>query len=162
MARNNPPRRPSRTTRWPGSGRTPRTGRRAPKRSWRSGLATRTKSRPRPRRMPAACSVSSSVARSVRLDWRRGAPIRSGDAKRCRLDDDEVVMIRVARRLPEIQFVRFCTVGASGYAVNLAVYVALLAAGLHYLAAAAIAFLAAVASSFLWYRTVAVRTVRGP
>ena len=38
-------------------------------------------------------------------------------------------MIRVARRLPEIQFVRFCAVGASGYAVNLAVYAALLAAG---------------------------------
>src|SRR2546423_11420037 len=153
MARNNPPRRPSRTTRWPGSGRTPRTGRRAPKRSWRSGLATRTKSRPRPRRMPAACSVSSSVAPSVRLDWRRGAPIRSGDAKRCRLDDDEVVMIRVARRLPEIQFVRFCAVGASGYAVNLAVYAALLAAGLHYLAAAAIAFLVAAGSNYLWNRT---------
>src|SRR5437763_2378589 len=162
MARNNPPRRPSRTTRWPGSGRTPRPGRRAPKRSWRSGLATRTTSRPRPRRMPAACSVSSSVAPSVRLDWRRGAPIRSGDAKRCRLDDDEVVMIRVARRLPEIQFVRFCAVGASGYAVNLAIYAALLAFGLHYLAAAAIAFLVAAASNYLWNRVWTFRTSDAP
>ena len=55
-------------------------------------------------------------------------------------------MLRVARRMPEIQFVRFCAVGASGYAVNLAVYAALLAAGVHYLAAAAIAFLVAAGS----------------
>ena len=98
----------------------------------------------------------------MRLDWRRGAPIRSGDAKRCRLDDDEVMIIRVARRLPEVQFVRFCAVGASGYAVNLAVYAALLAAGLHYLAAAAIAFLVAAASNYLWNRTWTSRTSGAP
>jgi dolichol-phosphate mannosyltransferase len=71
-------------------------------------------------------------------------------------------MIRVARRLPEIQFVRFCAVGASGYAVNLAVYAALLAAGLHYLAAAAIAFLVAAASNYLWNRTWTFRTSGTP
>jgi dolichol-phosphate mannosyltransferase len=69
---------------------------------------------------------------------------------------------RVIRRLPEIQFVRFCAVGASGYAVNLAVYAALLAAGLHYLTAAAIAFLVAAASNYLWNRTWTFRTARAP
>ena len=55
-------------------------------------------------------------------------------------------------RLLRSQFVRFCLVGASGYAVNLAVYAALLAAGLHYLAAAAVSFLVAAASNYLWNR----------
>jgi dolichol-phosphate mannosyltransferase len=63
------------------------------------------------------------------------------------------VAIRVVRRLLENQFVRFCAVGASGYAVNLAVYAALLEVGMHYLAAAAIAFLVAAASNYLWNRT---------
>ena len=71
-------------------------------------------------------------------------------------------MTRLIRRLPEIQFVRFCAVGASGYAVNLAVYAALLAAGLHYLAAAAIAFLVAAASNYLWNRTWTFRTSGAP
>jgi putative flippase GtrA len=71
-------------------------------------------------------------------------------------------MIRLARRLPEIQFVRFCAVGASGYAVNLAVYAALLAAGLHYLAAAAIAFLVAALSNYLWNRMWTFRTSEVP
>jgi dolichol-phosphate mannosyltransferase len=71
-------------------------------------------------------------------------------------------MTRAIRRLPEIQFVRFCAVGASGYAVNLAVYAALLAAGLHYLGAAAIAFLVAAASNYLWNRTWTFRTSGAP
>src|SRR4051794_41756809 len=66
------------------------------------------------------------------------------------------------RRLLENQFVRFCAVGASGYAVNLAVYAALLVAGLHYVAAAAIAFLVAAASNYLWNRTWTFRTSDAP
>ena len=66
------------------------------------------------------------------------------------------------RRLLESQFVRFCAVGASGYAVNLAVYAALLEAGLHYLAAAAIAFLVAAASNYAWNRTWTFRTSGAP
>ena len=58
------------------------------------------------------------------------------------------MQIRSGRRLLENQFLRSCAVGASGYAVNLAVYAALLAAGLHYLAAAAVAFLVAAASNY--------------
>jgi putative flippase GtrA len=69
---------------------------------------------------------------------------------------------RLTRRLLESQFARFCAVGASGYAVNLAVYAALLQAGLHYLAAAAIAFLVAAASNYAWNRTWTFRTAGAP
>jgi putative flippase GtrA len=72
------------------------------------------------------------------------------------------VAIRVTRRLLENQFTRFCAVGASGYAVNLAVYAALLAAGLHYLAAAAISFLVAAGSNYAWNRLWTFRTSEAP
>jgi dolichol-phosphate mannosyltransferase len=72
------------------------------------------------------------------------------------------VAIRATRRLLESQFVRFCAVGASGYAVNLAVYAALLAAGLHYVAAATIAFLVAAASNYAWNRAWTFRASRAP
>lgn len=68
----------------------------------------------------------------------------------------------LTRRLVESQFVRFCAVGASGYLVNLAVYAALLAAGLHYLAAAAIAFVVAAGSNYLWNRTWTFGTTGAP
>ena len=71
-------------------------------------------------------------------------------------------LFRPVRCLLGGQFVRFCAVGASGYAVNLAVYAALLEAGLHYLAAAAFAFLVAAASNFLWNRTWTFRTSGAP
>jgi dolichol-phosphate mannosyltransferase len=77
-------------------------------------------------------------------------------------DKAELVAIRATGRLLENQFVRFCAVGASGYAVNLSVYAALLAAGLHYLAAAAIAFLVAAASNYAWNRTWTFRTSDAP
>jgi putative flippase GtrA len=72
------------------------------------------------------------------------------------------VTTRCVNRLLESQFVRFCAVGASGYAVNLAVYAALLAAGLHYLAAAAISFLVAAASNYTWNRIWTFRTTAAP
>ena len=56
------------------------------------------------------------------------------------------------------QFVRFCAVGASGYAVNLAVYSAMLALGLHYAAAAAVSFLVAATSNYVWNRLWTFRT----
>jgi dolichol-phosphate mannosyltransferase len=74
----------------------------------------------------------------------------------------EPVPARLIRRLLDSQFVRFCAVGASGYAVNLAVYAALLAAGLHYLASAAIAFLVAAGSNYAWNRTWTFRTAGAP
>jgi dolichol-phosphate mannosyltransferase len=65
-------------------------------------------------------------------------------------------------RLLEIEFLRFCLVGASGYAVNLAVYAALIAGGLHYLAAAACAFLVAAGSNYAWNRAWTFRTSDAP
>ena len=50
------------------------------------------------------------------------------------------------------QLGKFCVVGAVGYLINLAVYDALLHAGLHYLAAAACSFLVAVTSNYTWNR----------
>jgi putative flippase GtrA len=72
------------------------------------------------------------------------------------------VAMRLVRRLLETQFLRFCLVGASGYAVNLAVYAGLLAAGLHYLAAAAISFLVAAASNYAWNRAWTFHTSGAP
>lgn len=52
-----------------------------------------------------------------------------------------------------LQFARFGLVGASGYLVNLAVFVfALHVLGVHYLVAAVIAFLISVANNFWWNR----------
>jgi dolichol-phosphate mannosyltransferase len=70
--------------------------------------------------------------------------------------------VTIARRLIESQFVRFCAVGASGYVVNLAVYAALLFAGLHYLAASAIAFFVAAGSNYAWNRTWTFQTIGAP
>jgi dolichol-phosphate mannosyltransferase len=72
------------------------------------------------------------------------------------------VVVRAIRRLVENQFARFCAVGASGYAINLAVYAALLAVGLHYLGAAAIAFLVAAASNYVWNRAWTFRASEAP
>jgi putative flippase GtrA len=52
-----------------------------------------------------------------------------------------------------VELTKFCLVGASGYLVNLGVYVALLhSAGFHYLAAAAGSFLVAVTNNYAWNR----------
>jgi len=50
------------------------------------------------------------------------------------------------------QLGKFCVVGAVGYLINLAVYDALLHAGLHYLVAATCSFLVAVTSNYTWNR----------
>ena len=70
----------------------------------------------------------------------------------------------VALRRPQnwIQLAKFCTVGASGYVVNLTVYTLLLrAAGLHYLAAAVGSFLVAVTNNYTWNRLWTFRGQRG-
>lgn len=58
------------------------------------------------------------------------------------------------------QLVRFCVVGASGYAVNLIVYGSLLAAGLGFAAAATFSFLVAAASNYAWNRLWTFRAKR--
>jgi putative flippase GtrA len=59
------------------------------------------------------------------------------------------------------QLGKFAVVGAVGYGINLAVYTALIDAGLHYLVAAACSFLVAVTSNYTWYRHWTFRDERG-
>jgi putative flippase GtrA len=61
------------------------------------------------------------------------------------------------------QLLKFCLVGASGYAVNLTVFALLLrAAGFHYIPAAVCSFLVAVTNNYTWNRLWTFRRQRGP
>ena len=61
-----------------------------------------------------------------------------------------------------LQLAKFAAVGATGYAVNLVVYTALLrGAGWHYAAAATVSFLVAVTNNYLWNRLWTFRDQRG-
>lgn len=68
----------------------------------------------------------------------------------------------LGRRHNWLQLLRFCAVGASGYVVNLAVYLLLLR-GLdaHYLLAATGSFLVAVTNNYTWNRVWTFRGQRG-
>jgi putative flippase GtrA len=69
---------------------------------------------------------------------------------------------RAARRPGNwVQLAKFCTVGASGYVVNLAVYSALVLSGVHYLLAAVCSFLVAVTNNYMWNRLWTFRNQRG-
>src|SRR5437868_15442168 len=60
------------------------------------------------------------------------------------------------------QLAKFCAVGASGYAVNLLVYAALLdGANLHYRLAATGSFVVAVTNNYLWNRLWTFKHTRG-
>jgi dolichol-phosphate mannosyltransferase len=66
------------------------------------------------------------------------------------------------RRANWLQLLKFCLVGASGYAVNLGVYAALVeGAGVHYLGAAVCSFAVAVANNYTWNRLWTFREQRG-
>lgn len=72
------------------------------------------------------------------------------------------VGIALGRRSNWEQLGKFCTVGAAGYVVNLAVYAILLKwAGLHYLPAAVGSFLVAVANNYSLNRVWTFRVERG-
>jgi len=61
-----------------------------------------------------------------------------------------------------LQLLQFCAVGASGYAVNLGVYAALVhAASLHFLLAAVVSFAVAVGNNYTWNRLWTFRRERG-
>jgi dolichol-phosphate mannosyltransferase len=61
-----------------------------------------------------------------------------------------------------VQLGKFSAVGASGYAINLAVYTALLkGAGLHYALAATCSFLVAVTNNYAWNRLWTFHDQRG-
>jgi putative flippase GtrA len=69
-----------------------------------------------------------------------------------------------ALRRPQnwIELAKFSVVGASGYLVNLGVYVGLLkGADLHYLPAAACSFVVAVSNNYFWNRQWTFRHRRG-
>jgi dolichol-phosphate mannosyltransferase len=71
---------------------------------------------------------------------------------------------RAALRRPAnwIQLLKFCLVGATGYAVNLGVYAALVTgADVHYLPAAVCSFAVAVANNYTWNRLWTFRKQRG-
>jgi putative flippase GtrA len=60
-----------------------------------------------------------------------------------------------------VQLAKFCTVGAVGYGVNLAVYATLVDAGMHFNLAAACSFLVAVTNNYTWNRLWTFRHQRG-
>jgi putative flippase GtrA len=61
-----------------------------------------------------------------------------------------------------IQLAKFCTVGGSGYVVNLSVYtLALDMVGLDYYIAATVSFLVAASNNYLWNRIWTFRDQRG-
>lgn len=61
-----------------------------------------------------------------------------------------------------VQLAKFCTVGGSGYVVNMAVYTfSLHVLGLKYYIAATISFLIAVVNNYLWNRIWTFREQRG-
>jgi putative flippase GtrA len=71
------------------------------------------------------------------------------------VNDGVHVRVRAGLRRPHnwVQLLKFCAVGASGYAVNLAVfYTCVTLLGLHHLAAATLAFIIAVTNNFWWNR----------
>jgi putative flippase GtrA len=71
------------------------------------------------------------------------------------VSDGVHVRVRAGLRRPHnwVQLLKFCAVGASGYAVNLAVfYVCVELLGLHHLVGATVAFIVAVTNNFWWNR----------
>ena len=66
------------------------------------------------------------------------------------------------RRRNWTQLVKFCVVGGSGWAVNIAVYMLLLNGfGLHYISAAVGSFVVAVTNNYIWNRRWTFRDQRG-
>jgi dolichol-phosphate mannosyltransferase len=61
-----------------------------------------------------------------------------------------------------MQLLKFCAVGATGYAVNLGVYTALVhGADIHFLVAAVVSFAVAVTNNYAWNRLWTFRHQRG-
>jgi len=75
------------------------------------------------------------------------------------VDTTQVSAALKARRNWE-QLAKFCVVGAIGYAINLAVYAAILHAGAHYLVAATCSFFVAVTNNYVLNRAWTFRDSR--
>ena len=92
-----------------------------------------------------AMTVDSSHAQSVYGEY-SAARVRAGMRKRKNWE----------------QLLKFCVVGASGYAVNLSVFSLLvLVFGMHYIPAAVCSFLVAVTNNYTWNRLWTFRSQRG-
>jgi putative flippase GtrA len=72
-----------------------------------------------------------------------------------------LVRAALGRRANWTQLLKFCTVGASGYVVNLGVFAGLVAAGVHYLPAAICSFVLSVTNNYWWNRHWTFRSQRG-
>jgi putative flippase GtrA len=83
------------------------------------------------------------------------------EASTARPGTPALVRAALGRRANWAQLFKFCAVGASGYAVNLGVFAALVAADLHYLAAAVCSFAVAVTNNYWWNRHWTFRRQRG-
>lgn len=72
--------------------------------------------------------------------------------------------LTIALRRPHnwLQLLKFCLVGATGYAINLGVYSLLVhVADVHYIVAAILSFLVAVTNNYAWNRLWTFRAQRG-
>jgi dolichol-phosphate mannosyltransferase len=83
------------------------------------------------------------------------------EASTARPGTPTLVRAALGRRANWAQLLKFCAVGASGYLVNLGVFAALVAAGLHYLPAAVCSFAVAVTNNYWWNRHWTFRRERG-
>ena len=130
----------------------------------RADLADRAAGRSRRPRSPAASFPSSGTATAPegRSDrYPRPARWKTERSPRARTPRGRVDAA-LRRRANWEQLVKFCVVGATGYAVNLVVYTAPPeAAGLHYTPAAIGSFLVAVTNNYAWNRLWTFRGQRG-
>jgi putative flippase GtrA len=83
------------------------------------------------------------------------------EASTARPGTPAVVRAALGRRGNWTQLLKFCTVGASGYVVNLGVFAGLVAAGVHYLPAAICSFVISVTNNYWWNRHWTFRSQRG-
>jgi putative flippase GtrA len=98
----------------------------------------------------------------------RSASLAGITVERSAAADSSIALARTrfrrALRRPHnwVQLAKFCTVGATGYVINLTVYtLLLLGAGLDYRLAATCSFLVAVTNNYTWNRLWTFRGQRG-
>ena len=120
---------------------------------------------PRARRWTAGCRAR--VARPCQIGRIMLGPYTTAVARASELSPRLSALAErgsTALRRPAnwLQLLQFCAVGASGYAVNLGVYAALVhAASLHFLLAAVVSFAVAVGNNYTWNRLWTFRAQRG-
>ena len=102
-----------------------------------------------PRALRLTCLTAATLARRMANEASTIAAARARASSALR------------RRHNWVQLAKFCTVGAVGYGVNLAVYSTLIHAGMHFNLAAACSFLVAVTNNYTLNRLWTFRGLRG-